>query len=326
MKPGVRIINCARGGIVDEDALADALESGHVAGAALDVFVKEPPGDCRLTRIPNVIATPHLGASTDEAQQLVALEAAEIITSYLLRGEIRHAVNMVPVSAAEMRDLKPFLDVSYRLGLLLSQLNRGHGLTTARIHFRGEAAAKNTQLMTSAFAVGLLEAALDESVNIVNAALLARERGIELTESSSSGTGDFSTLISAEAVTDETSSSAAGTIFGNQFLRLVRLQDYPMEAYLDGMMLIYRHRDVPGLIGFIGTICGKHGINIASMALGRKKNEPGGDSIAVLNVDNEPSPEVLAEIAGPEEVTGVELVKLPPAGAPLPWFVSTQDR
>ena len=285
-------------------------------------FRTEPPGDCSLTRAPNLISTPHLGASTDEAQEMVAAEAAEIIAGYLSRGEIRHAVNMVPISAAEMQDVKPYLDVSYRLGLLLAQLTRGHGVQSAKIHFRGEASGKNTHLMTAAFAAGLLEHALDESVNIVNATLLAQDRGIEITESASSSTGDFATLISAAVQTDGGEFTAAGTIFGHQFLRLVRLQDFAMEAYLDGQMLIYRHRDVPGLIGYIGTVCGKHGINIASMALGREKNEPGGDSIAVLNIDNEPTPEVIAEIADHAEVTGVELVKLPGAGAALPWLVS----
>ena len=322
MKPGVRIINCARGGIVDEEALADALESGHVAGAALDVYTTEPPENPRLIGLPNLVATPHLGASTEEAQEQVAVEAAEIIVGYLTRGEIRYAVNMVPISAAEMGEVKPFLDLAHRLGLLLSQLHRGQSLKKASIHFRGEAAGKNTSLMTSAFAAGLLESAMDDYVNIVNATVLAKDRGIDITESTSSSTRDFSSLISCSIETDEREYSADGTIFGNQFLRLVRLMDYPMEAYLDGLLLLYKHRDVPGLIGFIGTICGQHGINIASMALGRVTNEPGGDSIAVLNVDNEPTPEVLAEIAGNDEVTRVELVKLPPAGAPLPWLVS----
>lgn len=324
MKPGVRIVNCARGGIVDEDALADAIESKQVAGAALDVFVTEPPGDCRLTKLDNVITTPHLGASTEEAQEQVAVEAAEIIVGYLARGEIRHAVNMAPISESEMRELKPYLDLSRRLGLLLAQLNRKHGVKTARLNYRGDAAGKNTKLMTAAFAAGLMETALGDSVNIVNAELLAKERGIELTASSSTRTGDFSSLIAAEVETDDRQFHAAGTIFGNQFLRLVRLQEYPLEAYLDGLLIIYKHRDVPGLIGYIGTVCGKHGINIASMALGRERYEPGGDSIAVLNVDNEPSAEVLEEIGGHAEVTGVELVKLPPAGAPLPWLVESR--
>lgn len=323
MKPGVRIINCARGGIVDEEALADAVESGHVAGAALDVFVSEPPGDCRLTKLPGVLTTPHLGASTEEAQELVALEAAEILTDFLLRNEIRHAVNMVPISATEMQGLKPYLDLGHRLGLLLSQLGGHGGLKSAKLHYRGDAATKNTKLITAGFAAGLLASALDENVNIVNAELLARDRGIEIVESTSSVGGDFSTMITASIATDECEYSASGTIFGHEFLRLVRLQEFPLEAYLDGTLIIYRHHDVPGLIGFIGTICGRHQINIASMALGRMTNEPGGDSIAVLNVDSEPPRELLDELAGHPEVKGIELVKLPPAGAPLPWLVST---
>ncbi|MFN6105185.1 MAG: NAD(P)-dependent oxidoreductase, partial [Planctomycetaceae bacterium] len=202
MKKGVRIINCARGGIVDEAALADALESGHVAGAALDVFVKEPPDDQRLTKLPNVLATPHLGASTDEAQELVAIEAAEILGGFLLRGEVRHAVNMMPLTAAEMNDVRVYLDLARRLGLLLAQLNRGQQVNAAQLVFRGEAASKNTRIITSAFAAGLLEPALDDYVNIVNAELLAKERGIRITEQVSTEQGDFATLIRATVETE----------------------------------------------------------------------------------------------------------------------------
>jgi len=323
MKQGVRIINCARGGIVNEDDLADAIESGHVAGAALDVFVNEPPGENRLLQFPSVLSTPHLGASTDEAQELVAVEAAEILSGFLLRNEVRYAINMVPVSAAEMKDLKTHLDLAYRLGLLLVQLSKSGGLRAAKIDYRGEAAGKNTRLMTASFAAGLLESALDENVNIVNAELLARERGIEITESSSSEMGDFATMLTATSVTGEGGFIVAGTMFGHEFLRLVRLRDFHLEAYLDGLLLIYRHRDVPGLIGFIGTVFGRYQVNIAHMALGREKNEPGGDSVAVLNIDSKPSAEALGEVAAHPEVTGVELVTLPPAGAPLPWIVSS---
>jgi D-3-phosphoglycerate dehydrogenase len=186
--------------------------------------------------------------------------------------------------------------------------------------YRGEAATKNTRLITASFAAGLLECALAENVNIVNAEMLAKERGIRITESSSSEVGDFSTMIRATSETDAGELTASGTIFGKQFLRLVRLGPFGLDAYLDGHLLIYRHRDVPGLIGFIGTVFGKHRVNIAHMALGREKSEPGGDAVAVLNLDNEPSPEALAEIRGHPEVTGVELVKLPPAGEPLPWL------
>jgi D-3-phosphoglycerate dehydrogenase len=321
MKPGVRIINCARGGIVDEDALADAVEAGQVSGAALDVFTSEPPANTRLISLPTVLTTPHLGASTDEAQEMVAVEAAEIISGFLLRNEIRYAVNMAPVSAAEMQDARHYLDLSYRLGLLLTQMNGSAGVREARIEYRGDVTHRNTKLLTSGFAAGLLSTALDEGVNIVNAETLAHERGIQIVESSLSEPGSFSSMVSATVVNASGEITVSGTLFGNDFLRLVRVDGYYLEAYLDGLLLIYRHRDVPGLIGMIGTVCGRHNVNIAHMALGREKNEPGGSSVAVLNLDNQPSPEVLSEIANHPEVTGVELVSLPEAGAALPWLV-----
>ncbi|QDU79024.1 D-3-phosphoglycerate dehydrogenase [Polystyrenella longa] len=319
-KKGVRIINCARGGIVNENDLADAIESGHVAGAALDVFTKEPPENRRLVELPQVLTTPHLGASTDEAQELVAVEAADLIATYLTKNEIRHAINMAPISGAEMESMKLYLDLAYRLGLTVAQMNRKGGIKKAKLDFRGEAASKNIKLMTSAFSAGMLESALAEKVNIVNAEMTARERGIQFEDSSSEDSKSFSTLISATLETDSGDVTAAGTIFGNEFLRLVRLGEFQMESYLDGNLLVYRHLDVPGLIGYIGTICGKHNVNIANMALGRAKKEPGGDSVAVLNLDSAPSDEVIQEIAGHEHVQGVELLRLPPAGAPLPWL------
>ncbi|MCH7687977.1 MAG: phosphoglycerate dehydrogenase [Planctomycetes bacterium] len=321
MRTGVRIINCARGGIVNENDLADAIESGHVAGAALDVFETEPPGDSRLLKLPNVLCTPHLGASTDEAQESVAIEAAEIISGFLLRNEVRHAVNMAPISATEMEDMKLYLDLGRRLGLLLAQLNKAGSVRSAKVQYRGEAATKKTRLITASFTTGLLESALDETVNLVNAEMMAHDRGIEITESSSLEIGNFSTIVSATITTDSGELTAAGTMFGHQYLRLVRLGQFQLDAYMDGLLLIYRHRDVPGLIGFIGTIFGKHNVNIAHMALGREKNVPGGDSVAVLNLDNEPSAEALAEVQSHPEVTGVQLIKLPPTGAPLPWLV-----
>ena len=322
MKPGVRIINCARGGIVDESDLADAIEAETVAGAALDVYTSEPPTDRRLVEHPRVLATPHLGASTEEAQELVATEAADIICGFLLRSEIRYAVNMAPISAAEMEDMRHYLDLSYRLGLLLAQQIQGRGLKAASIQYRGEAADKKTKILTSAFAAGLLASALDESANIVNASTIARDRGIEITEGSCNEPGNFSSMIAATVSTDDGEYQAAGTIFGRQFLRLVRLGKYHMEAFLDGLLLVYRHRDVPGLIGAIGTVFGTHNVNIASMALGRLQNEPGGDSVAVLNLDSEPSAAVMDEIAAHPEVTGVQLIRLPAAGEPLPWVAT----
>lgn len=320
MPRGARIINCARGGIVDENDLADAIESGHIAGAAIDVFTKEPPEDRRLVELPQVLSTPHLGASTDEAQEMVAVEAAEIISGFLIDNEIRYAINMAPVSAAEMEDLRHYVGLTYRLGLLSSQMIRGQALQSADIDFRGDAAAKNTRLLMSVFTTGLLEGALDENVNLVNAASVAKARGIHITESASGDCENFASLISVRLKTDQNEFAASGTIFGNQFQRLVRLGGYPLEAFLDGVLLIYRHRDVPGLIGYIGSILGRHDVNIANMALGRQNNEAGGDSVAVLNLDSEPSQEALNEILEHAEVTGVEIVRLPAAGANPAWL------
>ena len=318
MKKGVRIVNCARGGIVDEAALADAIESGHVAGAALDVFVKEPPEpENRLPKLPQVLATPHLGASTDEAQEQVAIEAAELVAAFLTKNEVRCAVNMVSISAQEMEGLRPYLDLGYRLGTLLAQLTRGSNVQGVNLQYKGDAASRPTKMITSAFVTGLMGQAVDE-VNIVNAELIARDKGLNVTTSSISESGPFSTLVSATVVTDKGEQCAAGTTFGNEFLRLVRLNSFPMDAYLDGLLLIYRHKDVPGLIGSIGTVLGKHKVNISSMALGREKNQPGGNAVAILNLDNEPSAAALEEVSKHPDVTGVQLVKLPGLNESIP--------
>ncbi len=322
MKKGVRIINCARGGIVDETALADAIESGHVAGAAMDVFVEEPPKDRRLIDLPKVLATPHLGASTDEAQEMVSIEAAELVVAYLTRNEIRCAVNMAPVSAAEMNELRHYLNLCYRLGLLGAQMIRGQGLRSAEVIYRGEAASRKTRILTNAFTAGLLEAALDESVNIINATSVAHARGIHIRESSTGDCENFASMVSVVLETDQGRFETSGTIFGNQFMRLVRLNEFHFEAYLDGLLLIYRHRDVPGVIGFIGTVLGEHKVNIAQMALGRRQTQPGGASVAVLNLDSEPSAEAIQRVRDHKEVSGVDMVRLPAAGASLPWLTT----
>lgn len=325
MKAGTRIINCARGGIVNEVALLQALNSSQIAGAALDVFTEEPPGKTALVEHPKVLCTPHLGASTDEAQQQVAVEAAEIVLGYFLKGEVRFAVNMVPVSGAEMEVLRPYLDLTYRLGLMLAQLRGSEHIRAANIRYRGEVAGKNTKLLTAGLTAGLLEKALDSTVNIVNANIFARERGLEIEESTLSATADFSSLVTVELVTDVQSYSISGTIFGQEFLRLVRYQHYQLETFLDGTMLIFHHHDVPGLIGYVGTVCGEYQVNISSMALGRSPETPGADSVAVLNVDGDFPSEAREKLLNHPEVTGVELVVLPPAGAALPWLVRTRQ-
>jgi len=318
MRKGARIINCARGGIVNEEALADALKSGHLAGAALDVFVTEPPApDHPLLKMSNVVLTPHLGASTVEAQASVAIEAAQLLIGYLSRGTIGFAVNMAAVDPAELGEMRLYVDMARRLGLLHSQMCQG-AIQRVELHFRGDAAKRPTRLITAAFAAGLLESRLDQNVNIVNARLLAAERGIEIVEQSSSQTGDFSTLVRADVQTDKKTYTAAGTFFGNQFLRLVQLGQFHLDAYMDGVMLIFTHQDVPGLIGFIGTIFGKNQVNIAQMTVGRKA--PGGEAIAVLNLDGTPPEDALKEVRAHPSISSVSVVKLPPAGQTPPWF------
>ena len=322
MKKGVRLINCARGGIIDEADLAAALKDGTVAGAALDVYTEEPPpADFPLNGCPNLLMTPHLGASTEEAQELVAVEAAEIMVNFLKTGEIRHAVNMVPVSGAEMAEVRPYLDLGYRLGVLLSQITGDAGVNGVRLAFRGDAAKKKTGLIAGAFAAGLLADAV-EDVNLVNAASIARDRGITMEETKSESAGDFSTSVSATVTTDSGEHAVAGTLFGSGYLRLIRLDGFHLDAFLDGVLLIYRHRDVPGLIGFIGNLLGREGVNIADMSLGRSRDEAGGDSVAVLHLDQCPSDAAMKEIADHAEVTGVRAVKLPARGASLPGVLA----
>jgi D-3-phosphoglycerate dehydrogenase len=318
MKRGARIVNCARGGIVNEEALAAALQSGHLAGAALDVFGQEPPAaDLALTKLPTVVVTPHLAASTLEAQDAVALEAAQLLIGFLQRGVVQFAVNMAAVDRTELEELRLYVDLARRLGLLHAQMAQGT-IRRAELRYQGEVARRSTKLITAAFAAGLLESRLVQSANIVNAELLARERGIEIVEQLSPKKGDFSTLVRVEVFTDKKSYVATGTLFGNHHLRLVQLGPYHLDSFMDGILLIFTHRDVPGLIGFIGTIFGKHEVNIAQMTVGRQL--PGGDAIAVLNLDTPPPEEALKEVRAHPQISSLSVVKLPKAGEMPVWF------
>ncbi len=318
LPPGARVLNCARGGIINEEALAEALRAGRLAGAALDVFVQEPPpAGHPLLGLPNVVITPHLGASTVEAQASVAREAAQLLIDFLTRGVVGFAVNMAAVDRAELDELRLYVDLARRLGLLHAQMCQG-ALRRAELTYRGDVCRRSTRLVTAAFTAGLLEYRLEQQVNVINAPLLARERGIEILEQTSSQQGDFSTLLRVDVQTEKKTYTAAGTLFGNQFLRLVQLGPYHLDAFLDGVMLLFTHHDVPGLIGFIGTIFGKHGVNIAQMTVGRQK--PGGEAIAVLNLDAPPPEEALKEVRAHPQISSVSVVKLPPAGQLPPWF------
>lgn len=318
MKKGARIINCARGGLVSEEALSIALESGHLAGAACDVFVQEPPPkEHPLLKQPNFIGTPHLGASTTEAQRSVSIEAAQLLSDYLLKGQIQAAVNTAAIDKAELKELRHYFDMAYRLGQFIGQVQPG-GVKRITLTYRGEVAKRTTKHLTAAFAVGLLEQRLDEPVNLVNAELLAQERGIVLVEQKTIERGDFSTMIKVEAETDHGTCKAAATLFGNQYLRLVQYNDYQLEGYLDGTLLLFSHRDAPGLIGFIGTVFGKYQVNIAQMVVGR--TTPGGEAIAVLQLDTTPPEEALHEVKSHPHIRSVQLVTLPPAGELPSWL------
>jgi len=319
LRPTVRLINCARGGIYDEDALLAGLESGRVAGVALDVYASEPCTDSRLFGHPGVVATPHLGASTEEAQTQVAVEAVGLLIDFLKTGTIRHAVNMVPVDPQTLEGLQSYLNLAYRLGRLLAGLYESNA-TACRLIYRGDVADKQTRVLTSAFAAGLLEGALAEEVNLVNAELLLRERGLDLTEESRREMGAFSSAITAEIIAPDQTHRATGTLFGQNMPRLVELESYRLEAYLDGCLLIFTHQDVPGIIGNVGTVFGKHAVNIAQMAVGRAGRAPGGRAIGVLNLDVEPSRESLDEVLRDPAISSATVIRLPAAGQLPAWL------
>ena len=317
LKPGVRLINCARGGIYDEEALLEGLESGVLAGAALDVFETEPCTDSPLFGRPDVLVTPHLGASTEEAQSQVAIEGVNLLTDFLRTGTIRHSVNSSPIDPADLEGLRGLLDLGWRLGVLLSQLD-DQPPKAVSIAYRGEIASRNTRLITAAFAAGLLETAL-EDVNIINAEMLLRERGIELVEQSRTDPGAFSSVVAVDLVVGDHVHRAAGTLFGRSMPRLVQLEGHRLEAYLDGTLLIFMHEDVPGIIGNVGTAFGGTGVNIAQMTVGR--SAPGGDAIGVLSLDQEPSEESLSKVRTCDGIHSAKVCKLPAAGQ-LPYWLA----
>ncbi|MFO0817231.1 MAG: phosphoglycerate dehydrogenase [Pirellulales bacterium] len=321
LKPGARLINCARGGIYEEAALIAGLQSGKLAGVALDVFETEPCTTSPLFQMKNVLCTPHLGASTEEAQTQVAVEAVQLLVNFLTTGEVRHAVNMAAIDPKTLEALRGYINVAYRLGRFLAQWHEG-GAAACQLQYRGEVAKRDTKLLTSAFCAGLLEGALAEEVNIVNAEVLFRERGIALTEESRTEPGAFSSSMTVELQCGGKSYVAAGTLFGANMPRLVRLNEHRLEAYLDGNLLIFTHRDVPGIIGRVGTIFGEHQVNIGQMSVGRGSAEPGGEAIGVLNLDSVPSAEAVAEVARHPAVTSVKVITMPAAGKSPPWMTS----
>jgi D-3-phosphoglycerate dehydrogenase / 2-oxoglutarate reductase len=285
-KKGVRIINCARGGLIDEVALKAAMDSGQVGGAALDVFVEEPATASPLFGTPNFISTPHLGASTSEAQVNVAIQVAEQLSDYLMQGGVTNALNMPSLSAEEAPKLKPYMALAERLGSLVGQLAHDN-LTKISIEVEGAAAELNIKPITGAVLAGLMRRYSD-TVNMVNAPFLAKERGLDIREVRHDREGDYHTLVRVSVQTEEGEKSVAGTLFGNQAPRIVELFGIKIEADLAGDMLYIVNDDAPGFIGRLGSTLGEAGVNIGTFHLGRRA--AGGEAVLLLSVDS-PVPE-----------------------------------
>jgi len=292
MKPGVRIINCARGGLVDEAAIVEALKSGHVAGAAFDVFATEPATDNPLFKLPNVVCTPHLGASTTEAQENVALQIAEQMSDYLLRGAIANAVNFPSISAEEAPKLKPFIALAEKLGSFAGQLTET-GISKVQIAYEGLVAQMNTRALTSAALAGLLRPMLGD-VNVVSAPVVAKERGIVVEETTREMPEDYESLITVTVTTERQSRHVSGTVFADGRPRIVNIKGIRMDAEFGASMIYITNLDKPGFIGKFSSTLGDAGINIATFHVGRDK--PGGSAIALIEIDGELPEEVLAKV------------------------------
>jgi len=292
LKKGVRLINCARGGLVDERALRAALDSGHLAGAAFDVFVEEPATENPLFGHPNVVCTPHLGAATSEAQENVALQIAEQMSDYLLRGAISNAVNFPSITAEEAPKLKPFIALAEKLGSFAGQLTET-GISKVQITYEGTAAQMKTKALTSAVLAGLLRPMLGE-VNVVSAPIVAKERGMIVEETTREAEGDYESLITVTVVTERQSRSVSGTVYADGRPRIVNIKGIRMDAEFGQSMIYITNLDKPGFIGKFSSTLGDAGINIATFHVGR--DAPGGNAIALIEIDGELPLDVLAKV------------------------------
>lgn len=301
-KKGVRIINCARGGLIDEKALKEALESGQVGGVALDVFEEEPAKENPLFGMENVICTPHLGASTAEAQENVALQVAEQMADFLMTGAVNNAINMPSISAEDAPRLRPYVALAEQLGMFAGQLTES-AIEGVEIEYVGEVSELNVAPLTSAIIAGLLRPLLSD-VNMVSAPAMAKERGISVSEVKRDSKGAFDSYIRLSLKTERQQRSVAGTVFSDSKPRIIQVKGININAELAPRVLYITNTDAPGFIGSLGTVLGAHGINIASFQLGREK--PGGDAVSLVNIDNEASKDVLKEI---EELKQVMQVK-----------------
>ena len=313
MKKGARLINTARGELIDEAALAEALKSGKLAGAAVDVFAEEPPKNSPLVGLPNVIATPHVAGSTTEAQEEVGTQVAVQIKDYLAEGIIRNAVNLPALSADQYRRVRPYLELARRLGSLVSQIAPSRP-ARIRIRYAGEVAEVGTHLLRSAVLAGVLNAVLDQKVNVVNAPAVAAARGLTVEEETRRRERGFPNTLEVSALPEKSGTSsgftAEGTVLHDGSPRLLQIEGIPLEAQLEGTILYLRNRDEPGVIGQIGSTLGKLGVNIATFALGRREAQRGADAVSLVRVDGEVSASILAPIRTIPAITEAKLLHL----------------
>ena len=297
LKPGVRIINCARGGLVDEEALAEALQGGRVAGAAFDVFAEEPATNSPLFNLPNVVVTPHLGASTTEAQENVALQVAEQMSDYLLTGAVQNALNMPSVTAEEAKVMGPWVELAGHLGSFVGQLT-DEPIRAINILYNGEVAKMNTAALNAAAVAGILKAT-NPDVNMVSAPVIAKDRGIKCSTTTQEKSGVFDAYIKLTVVTDKRERSIAGTVFSDGKPRFIQIKGITIDAEIGAHMVYTTNEDVPGIIGALGQTMGANGVNIANFTLGRSAKN--GDAIALLYVDEAVPAKAVADL----EATGL---------------------
>ncbi|MGO9613622.1 MAG: phosphoglycerate dehydrogenase [Dissulfurispiraceae bacterium] len=307
MRDGVFIINCARGGIVNEKDLYAALENGKVAGAALDVFEKEPPENNPLVGHAKVVTTPHLGASTKEAQENVAIAIAEQIVDYMVYGTIRNAVNFPSIPKEQVKILQPYINLAEKMGSFASQMYEGE-ITEVTLEYRGDVSELNTSPLTIAAIKGFLTPILEETVNFVNASLIAKDRGIEVREMKSGDAGDFMSLVVMKVKSRKRGITIRGILFNKKDPRIIKIDDFTVEIIPEGQMLFMYNNDKPGVIGNIGSLLGRNNINIARMHFGRETR--GGMAISVVNIDSPVSEKMLSEIRNLPNILDVKVINL----------------
>jgi len=308
MKKGVFLVNCARGALIVDDDLAEALKSGQVAGAAIDVYTKEPPENCPLVGLENVVTTPHLGASTEEAQINVGITIAHQMIDALLEREVRNAANMPLLGAEDRRVLGPFIKLADELGQFAGQIVEG-SLEKVEVHFQGEVASRDISPLTTAALRGAISNLMPETVNYVNAPVLAKMRGLKVESSSDTEATGFTNLVTVSVTTPKGTRSVSGTVFeGQDASRIVAIDDYMVEAKPLGHILLIRNKDQAGVVGLVGTVLAKNGINISSMSIGPHKKEP--VALGVINVDQPVPPEALVELKSSDLILSARSLRI----------------